>query len=111
MVYQVYLGDKIKGNKMRIKLSQSQWKRIGLENGWIKQAAPAEIEGKDGVIHLDFSAWKEYMSKKTDDQLRYIIKDCKEAIEAMPEGKKAGYYQDCVLECQDELNRRRKSSK
>lgn len=96
---------------MKIKLSQSQWQEIGLKNGWIKQAAYGEIELKNGEIALDFSAWKKYMEDKTDDQLKYIIKDCKEAIEAMPEGKKVNYYTDCILECQDELKRRREKKK
>jgi hypothetical protein len=97
-------------HKMRIKLSQSQWREIGVASGWIKQAAPAEKELRNGTIALDFTAWKEYMKDKTDDSLRYIIKDCKEAIEAMPKGNKAGYYQDCIHECADELRRRKEKN-
>ena len=56
----------------------------------------------------------EYMKKVktlTDDVLRYIIKDCQEAINAMPNGEKAGYYADEISYCSMELARRASSKK
>jgi len=38
--------------------------------------------------------------------LRYIIKDAREAIQAMPNGVNAGYYMDEVHYCHMELRRR-----
>ena len=51
----------------------------------------------------------EYMKKVktlTEESLRYIIKDCQEAITAMPNGEKAGYYADEIHYCSMELSRR-----
>jgi dTDP-4-amino-4,6-dideoxygalactose transaminase len=51
----------------------------------------------------------EYMKKVktlTEESLRYIIKDCQEAITAMPNGEKAGYYADEINYCAMELSRR-----
>jgi len=39
-------------------------------------------------------------------QLRFIIQDCKEAMEAMPTNPKCGYYQDEIHYCAMELTRR-----
>ena len=41
--------------------------------------------------------------------LMYIIKDCKEAIAAQPEGHKAGDYADQIHYCHMEIMRRRKN--
>jgi len=56
----------------------------------------------------------EYMKKVktlTDESLRYIIKDCQEAISAMPNGEKAGFYADEIHYCAMELSRRASSKK
>lgn len=52
---------------------------------------------------------KEYMKKVktlTNESLRYIIQDCQEALTAMPNCEKAGYYQDEIHYCAMELSRR-----
>jgi hypothetical protein len=51
----------------------------------------------------------EYMKKvktMSEDQLRYTIKDCKEALTALPDSQKAGYYADEIHYCSQELRRR-----
>lgn len=51
----------------------------------------------------------EYQKKcrtKTEAELRYIIKDAGEAIEANPTGHKAGDYQDEIHYCAAEIRRR-----
>jgi hypothetical protein len=48
---------------------------------------------------------------KNDDQLRFIMKDCQEAIEAMPDGENVPYYLDEIHYCSQELSRRLKSVK
>jgi hypothetical protein len=56
----------------------------------------------------------EYMKKVktlTEASLRYIIQDCQEAINAMPNGEKAGYYADEISYCAMELSRRASSKK
>lgn len=46
---------------------------------------------------------------KTEAELRFIIKDCKEALEAYPQTDNADYYQDEICYCVNELNRRSKA--
>ena len=41
------------------------------------------------------------------DSLKYIIWDCQQALEAMPDNPKAGQYQDEILYAAMELNRRK----
>lgn len=56
----------------------------------------------------------EYMNKvkdMTDAELLYTIQDCKEAIDAMPSGRKAGYYADEINYCAMELSARRNSKR
>ena len=43
----------------------------------------------------------------SDEQLRWIIQDATEAMEAMPDSPKAGYYADEVSYCAAELRRRK----
>ena len=43
----------------------------------------------------------------TVESLRYVIKDCKEAIEANPQNPKCGEYEDCILYASQELTRRK----
>jgi hypothetical protein len=56
----------------------------------------------------------EYMKKvKTLDEttLRFIIKDCQEALNNFPNGEKAGYYADEINYCCMELSRRASTKK
>ena len=51
----------------------------------------------------------EYIKKtKTMDEssLRFVIKDCQEAIKAMPDSDNNGHYADEISYCAMELNRR-----
>ena len=51
----------------------------------------------------------EYMSKvktMSTDSLRYVIKDCREAIEATPENPKCEQYMDEIHYCATELRSR-----
>lgn len=54
--------------------------------------------------HVDYP---KSLKTKTDEQLRFIMKDAKEAIDAMPNGENAGYYQDEICYCVDELYARK----
>ena len=45
------------------------------------------------------------------ESLNYIIKDCKEAIAALPDNPKNGYYMDEIHYCYMELVARRKKGK
>jgi len=62
------------------------------------------------IIEIDHAAYQKKVRKLSVDSLRYTIKDCQEAIKAMPDGAKAGYYQDEVFYCCDELARRQRAS-
>lgn len=53
--------------------------------------------------HTDYMKRTRSMDIET---LRYIIKDAREAIQAMPNGVNAGYYMDEVHYCYMELRRR-----
>jgi hypothetical protein len=70
----------------------------------------AEQVMRDGTVHLDFRAAKEWLSGVTDSALRYIISDAQQAAKAMPEGSKWNYYHDLSLTAQDELQRRKKKA-
>lgn len=48
------------------------------------------------------------IDNKTDSQLAYIIKDCRDAVRAMPENIKAIEYLTLANKAEQELNRRRK---
>jgi hypothetical protein len=43
---------------------------------------------------------------RSDAELRFIIADARAALDAMPDSPNAGYYQDEVCYCADELARR-----
>tara|TARA_R100001463_G_scaffold2401_5_gene10162 strand:- start:2421 stop:2603 length:183 start_codon:yes stop_codon:yes gene_type:complete len=49
------------------------------------------------------------LKSKTEAQLKYIIWDCKFAMEAMPDNPKNGYYADEIAYCTMELNKRKEA--
>jgi hypothetical protein len=56
----------------------------------------------------------EYMKKvktMSNAELAFTIKDAGEAIKAMPDNPKVGYYFDEIHYCQMELNKRRGKNK
>jgi len=55
---------------------------------------------------MDHAAYQKACKTKSLDSLRYIIKDAAEAMQAMPNGYKAGYYADEIHYCHAELRRR-----
>ena len=62
---------------------------------------------KYGRYEIDHSAYQEKVRGMSDAALRYTIEDARKALRAMPEGRKAGYYQDEINYASDELARRR----
>jgi hypothetical protein len=70
----------------------------------------AEQVMRDGSVHLDFRAAKEWLASVSEDALRYIINDAQKAAKAMPDGNKWNYYHDLSLTAQDELQRRKKKA-
>ena len=56
--------------------------------------------------HINHAAYQAKAKQMTEEQLRFTIKDAIEAMEANPEGHKAGYYADEVCYCGMELKRR-----
>jgi hypothetical protein len=71
----------------------------------------AERQLPNGEVHLDFSAAKEWLSALPPEQLRYIMKDAREAANANPDGKKFNYYQDLALTAGDILRKRMNASR
>ena len=48
----------------------------------------------DGTVLLHFARTEVRAKEMSSAALRHTIKDCREAITAMPNGPKAGYYAD-----------------
>lgn len=55
---------------------------------------------------LNWEAKEKWAQKATKESLEYSIKDCREAIEAMPDGLRVGYYQDEISVYRRELQKR-----
>lgn len=55
---------------------------------------------------LDFAKCEARARKMSKPALQWSINDCKEAIAAMPDGHKAGYYMDEIHVYAAELKRR-----
>lgn len=53
------------------------------------------------------SEWMRKVKTMSVDSLRYVIKDCQEAIKANPENPKCGEYQDTICYCSQELAKRK----
>jgi hypothetical protein len=57
---------------------------------------------------IDHANYPKSLRSKSDESLRFIIKDCKEAIFLFPENPKCGIYADEIHYCSMELARRAK---
>jgi len=60
------------------------------------------------MIQIDHTNYPTGLKSKSPESLRFIMRDAHEAMEAMPEGPKAGYYADEIHYCGMELVRRAK---
>jgi hypothetical protein len=58
------------------------------------------------VKQMDHTAYKKKVRKMDLHALVYVAKDAQAALNAIPDGPNAGYYQDEVLYCLDEIKRR-----
>lgn len=58
------------------------------------------------VTSIDHVRYPKSLRDKPVESLRFIIRDCREAIAANPEGDKAGYYADEIHYAAAELRRR-----
>ncbi len=58
------------------------------------------------VPSLDWSHYAKKVRLMTLGELYYTIKDCKEAMKALPDNPKNGYYADEVHMCNNEIRRR-----
>lgn len=61
--------------------------------------------------HMDHVAYPESLKTKSDQQLRFIMKDAYEAMKANPDNPNNGYYQDEINYCANEINRRQRGVK
>ncbi len=55
---------------------------------------------------IDHSGYQKKVRRMSEEALRFVIKDAREAINANPDGHKAGYYADEINYCSMELSRR-----
>ncbi len=81
------------------------------ERVWGPNKTPRETPTRETVmhtVHIDHKACQERMRQLPFASLMFIIKDCREAIEAQPEGPKAGYYADEMSYAGMEITRRQK---
>lgn len=67
-----------------------------MHNGWNE---------KTGLT--DHTALQKYVASLTPAELVFVRKDAREAAEAQPDGRKAGYYADLVSYCSVALLRSR----
>lgn len=58
---------------------------------------------------MDHTNYQKKVQNLTIAELNYIILDCKEAIQNLPDNPKNGDYQDEIHYCAAELQRRRKA--
>jgi hypothetical protein len=112
----IELGNKLANQASpllrRVKELYQQFRRVvkASRPGAKAKMGRAEQVMRDGTVHLDFRAAKEWLSSVTDSALRYIINDAQQAAKAMPDGNKWNYYHDLSLTAQDELQRRKRKS-
>ncbi len=57
---------------------------------------------------IDHAEYQKRVKTMDNAALHYVINDCKQAIEAMPDGHKVGYYTDEIHYCSMELAKREK---
>jgi hypothetical protein len=58
------------------------------------------------TTQINHAEYQRQIKTKSTIELHFIIKDCKEAIVAIPDGPKAGYYADEIHYCAMELRAR-----
>jgi len=56
---------------------------------------------------INHSEYQKKVKTLSIESLRFIIRDCQEAMNAMPNNPKNGYYQDEIHYCVMELNQRK----
>lgn len=55
---------------------------------------------------MNHTDYPKRLRSKPENELRFIIKDCREAVAAMPDGGNVSYYLDEINYCISELYRR-----
>lgn len=63
------------------------------------------------TIQMNHTEYMKKVKKLSIESLKFIIQDCKEAIAALPNNPKNGYYADEIHYCNMELVSRKKASK
>ena len=57
---------------------------------------------------IDHAEYPKSLVDRSISSLRYTIKDCQNAMAAMPDNPKCGYYADEIHYCAMEIKRRQK---
>lgn len=55
---------------------------------------------------INHKEYPEQLKNKSIAELRFIAKDAREAVQAMPNGVNVGHYLDEINYCMNEINRR-----
>ena len=58
-------------------------------------------------MQIDHTNYPKRLKGLDSEALRFIIKDCREAINSLPDNPKNGYYADEINYCVMELHRRK----
>lgn len=58
-------------------------------------------------IIIDHDKYMKKVKTMSMESLLFTIRDCKDALNAMPDNPKSGYYQDEIHYCAMEINRRK----
>lgn len=58
---------------------------------------------------FDHALYARKVKKMSDSELLFVIKDCREVLNAWPDTPNHGYYMDEIHYCHAEINRRRGS--
>ena len=60
---------------------------------------------------IDHASYPARCRRMSDAELHFTIADCRSALDAMPDGPKAGFYADEICYAADELARRSRGGK
>jgi hypothetical protein len=63
------------------------------------------------MVQMNHTAYMKKVKSLSTESLKFIIQDCKEAITALPDNPKNGYYMDEIHYCAMELIARKNKGK
>ena len=77
------------------------------DNGIINRVGNEQRNNETRVETMNHNEYPKTLRNKSEAELRFIVRDCQEALEANPTSAKASDYADEILYVAAELNRRK----